>query len=151
MVSAPPSPALRRWRRVVVAAVFGVTLAGVIAGYSGSRVLAWQMFPEASRWQADIVRVAEDGSRHSIDGPWPGGYRWHTLVTESGLAAPGIEGNAAYGIDTTLDALQHALTWVATHTPEDGETAYLEATVWYRHNADPPQTVTLRSPVRGEP
>lgn len=149
MAAAPPSPTVRLWRRVIVAGFIGLSLLGIVAGYSGSRVFAWQMFPEASRWQADIVRVTHDGERRSIEDAWPGGYAWSELVTASGLAYPSTEGHAAYGIDTTLDALQHALNWVAQHTPLDGETAYLEATVRYRHNADPWQTATLRSVARG--
>ena len=128
-----------------------LSLAGIVAGYSGSRVLAWQMFPESSRWQADIVRVTRDGDRHGLDAPWPGGYTWAGLVSESGLAAPATESNAAYGIEETLEALQHALDWVAANTPNDQETAYLEAMVRYRYNADPPRSVVLRSDVRGAP
>ncbi len=131
--------------------VVGASLAAILAGYGGSRVFAWQMFPEASRWEADIVRVTESGARHDIAADWPGGYVWSRMVTESGLASPAGEGHAAYGIAATLDALQHALDWVAGNTPDDTETVYLEAVVRYRHNDDPPQTVVLRSVERGHP
>ncbi len=123
----------------------GMSLIAVVAGYGGSRVFAWQMFPEASRWQADIVRVTADGVRHPIEGPWPGGYRWSDLVTESGLSYPAVESNAAYGVDTTMDALQHALEWVAANTPADRETVLLEASVTLRRNDSPPETVVLRA------
>ncbi len=129
----------------------GLSLLGIGAGYSGSRVFAWQMFPEASRWQADIVRVGADGQRHPLDAPWPGGYVWSEMVTESGLSYPATEGHAAYGIATTLEALQHALDWVAANTPDDRETVFLEATVRYRHNTDPPETLVLRSTRRLAP
>ena len=33
------------------------------------------MFPESSTWQADIVRVTDDGQRIPITEPWAG-YRW---------------------------------------------------------------------------
>ncbi len=121
------------------------SLGGVVAGYGDSRLLAWQMFPEASRWQADVVRITADGGRHAVEAPWPGGYRWEELVTESGLSHPGTESHAAYGVDFTLRSLQHALDWVAQHTPADDETAYLEARVRYRHNDDPWRMVILRS------
>lgn len=132
-------------------AVAGASLAAILSGYGGSRVFAWQMFPEASRWQADIVRVTEDGERYAITADWPGGYRWSQLVTESGLGAPADEGHAAYGIAATLDALQHALNWVAGHTPADTETLYLEAVVRYHQNDGPSQTVVLRSTERDNP
>jgi hypothetical protein len=47
-----------------------------------------------------------------------------------------------------LDALQHALDWVAANTPADQETVLLEATVRYQRNAEPTQTVMLRSASR---
>ena len=111
-------------------------------------MLAWQMFPEASTWQATIVRVTSAGERVDVREPWPGGYRWGDLVDERGFGAPFAEQDAGYGAAATLDTLQHALDWVAANTPGDGETAWLEAVVTYRHNDDPPTTVRLRSPVR---
>lgn len=145
MPAAPPSPGIRLWRRVVMAAVVVLSATGIAAGYSGSRVLAWQMFPEASRWQADIVRVTFDGTRHTMTTAWPGGYVWEELVTKSGLRHPDRAGNASYGVATTLDALQHALDWVAANTPDDDATLYLEAVVTYRYNDAPWETVVLTS------
>ena len=81
--------------------------------------------------------------------PWPGGYRWDQLVAARGLGAPFGESDAAYGVDATLDGLQHALDWVANNTPRDGETQMLVATVTYRHNDDRPRVVVLRSVERG--
>ena len=146
-----PSPWLRRWRRLIVVLFVGMSLAGVIAGYSGSRVMAWQMFPEASRWEADIVRITPSDERVAISEPWPGGYEWSAMVTESGLSQPGVESHAAYGIDVTLAALQHALDWVATDTPQDTDTVQLEAIVRYRRNGGDFETITLRSIVRAVP
>ena len=151
MSLAPPSPLLRRWRRLVVVAAVVTSIAAVVAGYGGSRVFAWQMFPEASRWEADIVRVTADGARIGIEEAWPGGYRWRELVTESGLSSPETVGHAAYGADVTLDALQHALDWVARNTPEDQETLRLEAEVRYTYNDEPVRIETMRSVERGVP
>ncbi len=139
----------RRLRRAIVIGWVVVSLSAIIAGYRGtSPVLAWQMFPEASRWQATIVRVTGDGERIDVREPWPGGYRWADLVEERRLRAPFTEQDASYGIAATLDLVQHAIDWVAANTPDDHETEWLEATVTYRHNADPPQTVVLTSPPR---
>jgi hypothetical protein len=126
-----------------------VSLSAIVAGYRGtSPVLAWQMFPEASRWQAAIARVTADGERIDVREPWPGGYRWAELIDEPRLRDPFTEHDAAYGVAATLDLLGHALDWVAANTPQDGETVWLEATVSYRHNADPPQVVVLTSALR---
>jgi hypothetical protein len=47
-----------------------------------------------------------------------------------------------------LAFLEAALAWVASHTPADRETAYLEATVTYDRNTHGPTTVVMRSPER---
>lgn len=141
-----------RLRRAVVIGWVLASLAAIVAGYSGtSPVLAWQMFPEASRWQATIVRVTATGERLDVREPWPGGYRWPDLVDERGLGSPFAERDASYGVDATVDMLQHALDWVAVNTPDDAETVWLEATVTYVRNADPPQTIVLRSVPRTVP
>ena len=44
-----------------------------------------------------------------------------------------------------VDFLDEALDWVADHTPDDTETAYLEATVTAYHNTRGPETHVLRS------
>jgi hypothetical protein len=44
--------------------------------------------------------------------------------------------------------LESALDWVASNTPRDRETRYLEARVTAWHNADPPRVEVLRSRVR---
>jgi hypothetical protein len=139
-------------RRVTVAAALVLIVAGIVQGHRGSSpALAWQMFPEASVWQADIVRVTADGSRVDVREPWPGSYDWSDLVRARGVGTPFAERPASYGIAVTLDTLQHALDWVAGHTPNDGETVYLEATVTYQQNADPPAQVVLRSQARPLP
>lgn len=139
----------RRVRRVIVIGWVVISLSAIVAGHrSTSPVLAWQMFPEASRWRAEVVRVTADGDRIDVRAPWPGGYRWAELVDERGMGDPFAERDASYGIASTLDMLQHALDWVAVNTPNDHETVRLEATVTYRHNADPPRTVVLRSAPR---
>ena len=105
-------------RLVVVAQLFFVA-----RGYwADHREFAFQMFPESSTWQADIVRVTADGSRLPIDEPWSG-YRWSDMVVGSGAAdSAGSRHHADAGLDNQLAFLDAALDYVADHTPNDRET-----------------------------
>jgi hypothetical protein len=135
-------------RRLVVAAVVVAQLWFVARGYwSDHKEFAFQMFPESSTWQADVVRVTEDGRRVPIETPWYG-YRWDELVPNEGLSYPSVRRHATAGLDNQLAFLESALDWVADNTPRDRETRYLEATVTSWHNADPPRVSVMRSEVR---
>jgi hypothetical protein len=135
-------------RRLVVALVVVVQLGLVARGYwSDHKEFAFQMFPESSTWRADIVRVEADGDRVPITEPWTG-YRWGDLVVGRGLDRPGVRHHADAGVDNQLAYLDSALDWVATHTPRDDQTLYLEARVTYWHNDEPPAVVVLRSRAR---
>jgi hypothetical protein len=135
-------------RRVVVLAVVVVQLGLVARGYwSDHKQFAFQMFPESSTWRATVVRVTPDGRRVPIERPWSG-YRWDKLVRDRGLSLPSIRHHADAGLDNQLAFLEAALDWVASNTPRDRETRYLEATVTSWHNADPPRVGVLRSSVR---
>jgi hypothetical protein len=135
-------------RRVVVVVVVAAQLAFVAAGYwSDHKPFAFQMFPESSTWRADVVRVTADGRRVPIERPWAG-YRWEDLVPNRGLAHPAIRHHADAGLANQLAFLVSALDWVASNTPRDRKTRYLEATVTSWHNADPPRATILRSRVR---
>jgi hypothetical protein len=79
-----------------------------------------------------------------IGEPWAG-YQWAALVPSRGLAYPATRHHADAGLDNQLAFLDAALDYVATHTPADHETRYLEATVTSWRDADPPHTVVLRS------
>ncbi|HEY6594000.1 MAG TPA: hypothetical protein VI011_07805 [Asanoa sp.] len=136
-------------RRVVVLAVVVLQLGFVVRGYwSDHKPFAFQMFPEASTWRADVVRVTADGRRVPVERPWSG-YRWDELVRDRGLRYPSVRHHADAGLDNQLAFLASALDWVADNTPRDHDTRYLEATVTAWHNADPPRTELLRSRVRG--
>ena len=113
------------------------------------KFFAFQPFNESSTWQADIVRVTAHGERIPIDEPWSG-YDWDTLVDMAALQHPGQLRHAYMGVGATVDFLDHALDWVATHTPDDRETWYLEATVTYFENTRGPRHVVLRSDERAE-
>ena len=143
------SALVRRFRRLLPRAlVVTVVLAQAGLAVAGSRTphreFSWQMFRESSTWRADIVRVTADGRRISVEEPWFG-YRWDRLVQGRGLTWPFVSHHADSGIDATLDFLDHALDWVAAHTPADTETRYLEATVTYVRNTRGPTQVVLRS------
>ena len=123
----------------------------VVLAFNGYRdphkFFAFQPFNESSTWQADIVRVTTDGERIPIDETWSG-YDWDTLVDMAALQDPEQLRHAYMGVGATLDFLDHALEWVATHTPHDRETLYLEATVTYFENTRGPHQVVLRSDER---
>jgi hypothetical protein len=135
-----------RW--AVVVAVVALQVGFIVRGYfSDHKEFAFQMFPESSTWQADVVRVTADGRRVPIEQPWSG-YRWAELVPNVGLRYPGIRHHAFAGLDNQLAFLDSALDWVATNTPRDDQTRYLEARVTAWHNDDPPEEEVLRSDVR---
>jgi hypothetical protein len=129
----------------VVAVVVVGQLVLVARGYwSDHKEFAFQMFPEASTWRADVVRVTAGGERIPVSKPWAG-YRWSDMVATRGLRYPDVRHHADAGVDNQLAFLDTALDWVATHTPRDRETVYLEATVTYWYNDDDPRVVVLRS------
>lgn len=132
-------------RRAMVVAVVALQAALVVRGFSSDHAeLAWRMFPEASEWQADIVRVTDAGERLPIEAGWFG-YRWSELVPVRLLDQPSVRRHADGGVANQLAFLRSALDWVADNTPRDRETLYLEATVTYWRNMGPPTTVVLRS------
>jgi hypothetical protein len=134
-------------RRAVVAVV-ALQLGFIVRGYfSDHKEFAFQMFPESSTWRAEVVRVTADGRRVPIEQPWSG-YRWEELVPNVGLRYPSVRHHANAGLDNQLAFLDAALDWVATNTPRDEETRYLEATVTAWHNDDPPVEEIFRSGVR---
>jgi hypothetical protein len=133
---------------VVVVAVVVLQLGLVARGYwSDHKEFAFQMFPESSTWRAGVVRVTADGRRVPIERPWAG-YRWDELVQNRGLTYPSIRHHADAGLANQLAFLEAALDWVASNTPRDRETRYLEARVTAWHNADRPRGEVRRSRVR---
>jgi hypothetical protein len=135
-------------RVALFATVVLAQLAFIVAGYSSDhKPFAFQMFPEASTWRADVVRVTADGRRVPVQQPWSG-YRWEELVPESALTYPEVRHHADAGLANQLAFLRSALNYVAAHTPRDHETRYLEARVTSWHNNDPPRTEVFRSRVR---
>jgi hypothetical protein len=135
---------------VVVLSVVVLQLGLIARGYwSDHKEFAFQMFPESSTWRANVVRVTADGRRIPVERGWDG-YRWEELVRDRGLSYPAVRHHADAGLDNQLAFLAAALDWVATHTPRDRETRYLQATVTAWHNADPPRVEVLRSPLREE-
>jgi hypothetical protein len=122
-----------------------VQLAFIVAGYSSDhKTFAFQMFPEASTWRADVVRVTAGGRRVPVSEPWAG-YRWDELVPGSALTYPSVRHHADAGLANQLAFLRSALDYVAAHTPRDHETRYYEARVTAWHNDDPPRVEVFRS------
>ena len=143
------------WRRRAIGAVIvGALTAQVglaINGYRDAhKLFAFQMFNEASTWQAEIVRVTWSGERLPIADDWAG-YDWNELVHIPALRSPWRLRHASYGVAATVDFLDEALDWVATHTPLDTETRYIEATVTTFENAHAPTVTVLRSVERAAP
>jgi hypothetical protein len=133
----------------MISVVVVVQIAMVIRAYGADHaVFAYQMFPESSTWQAEIVRVTPGGAV-DVREPWPGGYRWSDLVAGRGLGDPFAEHHADAGLASTLSFLKDALAWVAANTPLDTETQYLEARVMYWDNGRGPGHLVLTSPHRG--
>ena len=135
----------RRLRRIVAVGFVMVQVAFVVRAYwAPHREFGYQMFPEASQWQAEIVRVRSDGTAVPIDQPWAG-YEWNDLVRIAACRHRRRRHHADAGIDNQLAFLDEALDWVASNTPADLDTRYLQATVTTWFNLGPPSTVVLRS------
>lgn len=149
--AAHTSRGVRIGRRVTVIGLITLQLAMVVRAYGAPhKEFGFQMFPEASQWQAEIVRVTIDGDRIPIDEPW-GDYRWSDLVTGRGLDSPGRRHHADAGVDNQLEFLSEALSWVAANTPDDTETRFLEADVTVWRNMGAAESIELRSPDRTVP
>jgi hypothetical protein len=144
----PASPSVRWARRIVFIGLIALQLAMVARAYwAPHKEFGFQMFSESSQWQAEIVRVTDDGGRVPIDEPWAG-YEWQELVRGRGLTAPWRRQHADAGVDNQLELLGEALDWVAANTPADASTRYLEAEVTVWPNLGEPVTVVLRSEER---
>ena len=148
----PTRDAARRWaRRLVVTAFVLVQSFLVVRAYAAPhREFGYQMFPEASTWRADIVRVTDDGRRVPIEQPWSG-YEWNELVRGRGLTTPWVWHPADSGLERQRAFLAAALDWVASNTPDDHETRYIEAVVESSRNLDAPTVETIRSVERDVP
>lgn len=134
-------------RRLIVATVLIVQSIMILAAYgSDHSVFGFQMFPESSRWKAEIVRVEADGTTIPINDAWE--YRWSDLVRGRGLGNPFVWHHADAGLQSQLAFFQASLNWVSQHTPNDTSTLYLQANVTYRDNGRAPVLRVFRSPDR---
>lgn len=146
--STESSGAVRRIaRRLIIVVVLVAQFAAIWVAYDNNhRQFGFQMFPEASRWKAEIVRVESDGAQVPVNDDWE--YRWSDLVRGRGLTNPFVWHHADSGLRGQLDFFETSLEWVATHTPDDTTTVYLEATVTFLDNGRGPSTVVFRSSTR---
>jgi hypothetical protein len=137
-------------RALFCALVLSAQLYAVVHAYHDPlKRFGYQPFAESSVYRAQIDAVDRAGRHDSVADGW-NGYRWQDLVHER-VGAPFVWRSAPSGIDATLYFLQHALDYVAAHTPRDQRTSYLEARVAYRKNRGPEREVTLRSRTRPLP
>lgn len=128
----------RLGRRTIVGAVLVAQAALLLRGtWSDHKEFAWRMFPEASDWRADIVRVEADGARVPIDDA-----TWSRLVQGRGLSNPSVRHHADAGVDNQLAFLRSALKWYARR---DGSDGVIEADVTYWRNVRGPRHVVFRS------
>ena len=128
-----------------MAAVLVVQVGLALNGYRDPhKFFAFQPFNESSTWRADVVRVTWAGDRVPVDQDWAG-YDWDTLVDMEALRGPEHLRHAYMGVGATIDFLDDALDWLATHTPADRSTRYLEAEVTYFENTRGPRHTVLRS------
>ena len=133
-----------------MAAVVVAQITMIVVAYdTDHKTFGFQMFPEASRWQADIVRVLDDGTRVPLEDDWE--YRWSDLVRNRGLTNPFVEHHADSGLRNQFGYFAGALDWVAENTPDDTTTRYLEAEVTYTDNGRGPFTRVFRSVERDLP
>ena len=138
-----------RVRRAAAFAIIAAQLLLIVRAYSAPiDTFGFQMFPESSQWEARIFRVLPDDSRVDIREPWPGGYRWETLVDTGGLGIPFTLHHADAGLAATMHLLDAALDWVAANTPADHETTALVAEVTLIDNGRSPTTLLLESDPR---
>jgi hypothetical protein len=135
---------------VFCAGVLGAQLYFVVHAYRDPlKRFGFQPFSESSIWRAQIDAVDAAGRRRDVSHGFEG-YRWQRLVRER-VGWPFSTSVAGSGVETSLYFLQHALDYVADHTPRDRSTRYLEAQVWFRKNRGPVQARTLRSKSRDVP
>jgi hypothetical protein len=138
-------------RRIAFVGVIALQLTFIVRAYwAPHKEFGFQMFPEASDWQANIVRVTDDGRRIPVDQPWDG-YQWSELAPDRGLSTPWRRRHADAGLDNQVQFLKEALDWIAANTPNDHETRYYEATVTTWYNLRGPKMRVLRSPERDVP
>lgn len=144
-MTAEPATSLRRvLRRLVIVAVVAAQLTMIVVAYdSDHKTFGFHMFPESSRWQADIFRVDGAGERVPVNTDWE--YRWSDLVRGRGLTNPFGEHHADSGLRNQFGYFRGALDWVARNSPDDTSTHYLEAVVTYTDNGRGPFTRTFRS------
>jgi len=133
--------------RIFCLCVVSAQLYAVVHAYRDPlKRFGYQPFAESTTWRARIFAVDAAGERRDVSNGWSG-YRWQDLV-KTRARDPFREHTAPSGIRASLFFLQHALDYVADHTPRDTRTRYLEASVSYRKNRRPEQHVSLRSKPR---
>lgn len=108
------------------------------------KLFGFRPFNESDTWQAEVVRIHADGSRHPVsDGTWA--YDWDELVGTRKLQGLHRLRHASAGAPASVDFLDRALDWVVDNIPDDPDTVALEARVTVYHNTRGPDVTVLRS------
>lgn len=128
---------------LVLALVLNVALL-VRGEFDPHKLFGFRPFNESDTWQAEIVRVHTDGSRHPIDdGTWE--YDWDELIGVARLSGVTRLRHAVSGGPANVDFLDRALDWAVDHIPNDHDTIALEARVTVFRNTRGPEVTFLRS------
>lgn len=139
----------RRWRRRVakLVLVFALALhaALLVRGeFDPHKLFGFRPFNESDTWQAEIVRVHVDGSRHPVDdGTWE--YDWNELIGVARLQNVTRLRHAVSGGPGNVDFLDRALDWAVDNIPKDDDTVALEAKVTVFRNTRGPELTFLRA------
>jgi hypothetical protein len=116
----------------------------VRGGADPHKLFGFRPFNESDAWQAEVVRIHGDGTRHPVtDGTWV--YDWDELVDVDKLRGLDRRRHASAGADATIDFLDRALAWAVDRIPDDPDTVALEAHVTVVRNTRGPETVVLRA------
>jgi hypothetical protein len=160
-VSVPPVLDLGPRARTAFALGWVALQAGLVltASCRQGGMFGFHMFPEASTLEFELERVVAGAPVAAPGGAWSARdasgqlrhFSWRDRVTDPVLSSPGTRVFAAYGADAQLARLQRALDDVASHEPEDAETARLVARVHVWRNGRGPETVVLESASRETP
>jgi hypothetical protein len=139
--------------------IAGQTALIVCAARRPDHAFGFRMFPEASTIEIRLSRVLRGGVERAPSGEWSARdangqlrhFSWHDRVHDPVIGSLDGRVFAAYGADTQLARLQHALDDVADHIPEDADTIRLRADVLVSRNGREPAAMTLESRARQVP
>ena len=135
----------------------GVQLFMIVhAHFTPNKHFGFWMFPESTSFEANLVRVLNDGSEiKTRKGSWtvqtddgPVSYQWNSFVQGYRLDRLGDWGRCKGSFNDTVKYFQAALDYVADRIPEDASTARLVLKVRYRRAGGPQEFIVIESKPR---